>query len=44
MICINPKLFDIHIFPGVSSLSFNPFALPTCNTQGYSTQLVTSTK
>ncbi|XP_017149533.1 transcription factor collier isoform X3 [Drosophila miranda] len=29
----------------VSSLSFNPFALPTCNTQGYSTsQLVTSTK
>ncbi|KRG05147.1 uncharacterized protein Dmoj_GI21022, isoform E [Drosophila mojavensis] len=29
----------------VSSLSFNPFALPTCNTQGYSTsQLVTSSK
>ncbi|XP_065367800.1 transcription factor collier isoform X4 [Calliphora vicina] len=29
----------------VSSLSFNPFTLPTCNTQGYSSsQLVTSTK
>ncbi|XP_039957222.1 transcription factor collier isoform X2 [Bactrocera tryoni] len=30
---------------GVSGLSFNPFTLPTCNTQGYGTsQLVTSTK